>query len=996
MNIKSPHQNAQPHQQPKQQPTPLSDFGAHYQTLLADFSAALESQRFWHISPRNGSHRSDGPCGLFDAKEGLKYPPLPQLAHLIKNHPFLLVQDSNSNTLATFETHSGLLWHWDGKIEEYSYEAALDNIKRYATPGLSGWRAPSNDELKTFATNTANPHRTDQQLHHLNTWFSNDRIHYLLDDSIHMQSTDREARTALDGVIGVTTHSIFNTDILSELRRLTDSYSVGAYGLRNRKRVTDHHSAHLYGCSSQWQGLPLPKLILELTSSHLRLTTPNGDQHFSCDADNSWQSLSPEALLRALFEADLCLKSVDSQQQLRSPISTLSSLDWTACRLPELEGPRLTDPNKGLWELWGTSQAELDQLGLVARDPARDVKLHNVAIDFGTSSTVVAYCDEHDAYQLLRIGVRDFYQAPEAGHYENPTVLEVLDYQRFIAIWQQQAYRPALDWDWLRASHEARESFRSNPGDTRVMASILPRIKQWAMRSEKERLRLTDYQGYETVLPALTERNPIAGEAMTVNEHYPFDPVELYAWYLGMAINWRERGLYLKYHMTFPAKYERATKDKILASFRRGLQRSLPTTLIQQSDILRQFEVRELASEPTAYAAAALAQLESSLGDDGIAYAVFDFGGGTTDFDFGLCRWATPEEEDEGYEQVFESLHSSGDNFLGGETLLEQLVYATFQDNLEVCRAHKIHFTRPLDGDRFAGDEAFVQPTQAAQTNTVMLAAELRAFMESDDGKLNAQLKIKLLDVSGQPRQCELSLDPTMLDALLNTRIRRGLQAFLCELAHVTEQFAGKTVHILLAGNGSRSRHLADLIEGNEWQTMLTKAFGATPPAIEIHPPLAIDEANHHAPTAKTGVALGLLRLCPGEGVKLIDRVRSAHHDEAPFRYYVGSVRRRQFDAKLTPTDNQEGWTLLGVMPQTVFKLCYSQSPRARGAMDAGDPELLTHRVDFPTAQPGSKVFVRAIAPSIITLAAAQDEAQLSDKMLATYTLDLDTGLMIR
>ncbi|EQB2605052.1 hypothetical protein ACYHQC_004241 [Aeromonas salmonicida] len=912
------------------------DFIAHYQDVLVDFTNSLGRHRFWHICPLN----SNEPCGLFDAETGLRYPPMHQLETFINSNPFLLVVDHRQKELATFETKGRLLWHHDGP--SFWYSTVIENIEKYKTPGFSDWKVPSTEEFKAFWARIGNPHRTGKRLHEKDFWFTTE---YRID-------LDNWSQNTLNG-----------------------------------------GSASLYACTNLWKTLSTAKLMAALVNSRHRLITPDTKISWPTE-DNRWQPLSHEALLRAIYDEELSLKGVDIQKQFSHPINELYRLDWTPCRLPELETPRLSDPNKGLWELWGADKSELDTIGLVARDPARDIKLHNVAIDFGTSSTVVAFCDEHGARQLLRIGVRDFYQAPEASHYENPTVLELLDYQSFIAIWQQQAYRPALDWSWLRASHEARESFRSNPGDTRVIASILPRIKQWAMRSEKERLRLSDYQGREMLLPALTDRNPVGGEAMLVNEQYPFDPVELYAWYLGMAINWRERGLYLKYHMTFPAKYERATKDKILASFRRGLQRSLPTSLVNQTEILRLFDVSELASEPAAYAAAALPQLELTLDDEGIAYAVFDFGGGTTDFDFGLWRWATEEEEAEGYEQVFESLHSSGDNFLGGENLLEHLVYATFQQNLDICRTHKIHFTRPLDGERFAGDEAFVQPTQAAQTNTVMLASELRPFMESDDGKLESQLKIQLLDVDGQKKQCELILYKKNLDQLLADRIVRGLRAFLQELAHVVDQFTGKTVHVLLAGNGSRSRHLARLLNDNVLQELLIDIFAGTPPNLEIHPPLAIDEKDHHSPTAKTGVALGLLRLCPGEGVKLIDRVRSSCSDEAPFRYYVGGVRRGQFDAKLTPTCDREGWTMLGVMPQQVFKLCYSQSPRARGGMAEGDPELMTRRIDFPAAPLGAKIFVRALQPGIIELAAAQDESALPNNTIAHQKLDLDTGLM--
>ncbi|BBU04608.1 hypothetical protein ACV1DN_00015 [Aeromonas allosaccharophila] len=953
------------------------DFFAHYQDVLADFTNSLGNYRFWHICPLN----SEEPCGLFDAETGLKYPPLHQLKAFIKSNPFLYVLDHQQKQLATFEAKNRLLWHNDGQLSSsYSYSTAIEKMKQYQTPGLSGWRAPSTEEFRAFCAQPDNPYRTGGGLHDQYAWLTSEHRVNIKDWTLVSRETYTGFMYACSDLWQQLSTAKLMAALVSLRQRLV---TPGEQHLADNNVVTK--SAILLAIHTSIQG----------NTQAVNKSTPDTQTSFVPTADKSWQTLSHEALLSALDEAGLCLKGVDIQKQFSHPINELYLLDWTPCRLPKLETPRLSDPNKGLWELWGADKSELDTMGLVARDPALDIKLHNVAIDFGTSSTVVAYCDEHGTRQLLRIGVKDFYQAPQASHYENPTALEFLDYQQFIATWQLQAYRPALDWSWLRASHEARENFRDYSGDERVIASFLPRIKQWAMRSEKERLRLTDHQGVETVLPALSERNPVAGEVMQVNEQYPFDPVELYAWYLGMAINWRERGLYLKYHMTFPAKYERATKDKILASFRRGLQRSLPISLVNQSEILRQFEVRELASEPAAYAAAALPQLELTLDDEGIAYAVFDFGGGTTDFDFGLWRWANEEEEAEGYEQVFESLHSSGDNFLGGENLLEHLVYATFQNNLDVCRTHKIHFTRPLDGERFAGDEAFVQPTQAAQTNTVKLASKLRAFMEGDDGKLVSQLKMDLFDVDGQLRQCELDFDGEELDELLEDRIEDGLIAFLQELAHVVDQFTGKTVHVLLAGNGSRSRHLAQLLEENVLQELLADEFGEAPPTLEIHPPLAIDEEDHHSPTAKTGVALGLLRLCPGEGVKLIDRVRSSSCDEAPFRYYVGGVRRGEFDAKLTPTCDREGWTMLGVMPQQVFKLCYSQSPRARGGMDEGDPELMTRRIDFPAAPLGAKIFVRAIQPGIIELAAAQDESALPNNTIAHQKLDLDTGLMM-
>lgn len=150
----------------------------------------------------------------------------------------------------------------------------------------------------------------------------------------------------------------------------------------------------------------------------------------------------------------------------------------------------MTDPGKGVWELFGEPSVFLHRVGVVARDSGRDVQHRAVAIDFGTSSTVVAMDTEHGERKLLRIGVRDFYQALKPEDFENPTVLEFLDLDAFLAVWNQQAYRPALDWNWIRAAHEVQANFRDNPGDTQILASIVPKLKQWALRSAETRLRL--------------------------------------------------------------------------------------------------------------------------------------------------------------------------------------------------------------------------------------------------------------------------------------------------------------------------------------------------------------------------------------------------------------------------------------------------------------------------------------------------------------------------
>lgn len=685
---------------------------------------------------------------------------------------------------------------------------------------------------------------------------------------------------------------------------------------------------------------------------------------------------------------DVALPEVNSV----CPLEQFVNLDYTACRLPKLNLLQLTDHAKGLWELWGTSADELENLEAVARDPLQDIQHRPVAIDFGTSSTVVGITTKHGGQELLRIGVRDFYQPTEARHFENPTMLEFLDFQAFTYAWVKDAYRPELNWDWVRASHEAQASFRDNTGDTEILASILPRLKQWALRSNVDRrIKLTGRKGKEMELEPHSERNPVRGQPIPVSSDEPLDPIELYAWYLGMTINWRERGLFLKYYLSFPVKYPMEVRNRILASFRRGLQRSFPHSLIEHhSHILNDFEVSELASEPSAYAAAALPTLGIEPTEEGVPYAVFDFGGGTTDFDYGILRWANEQEEDEGYERVFEHIGSGGDNFLGAENLLEHLAYETFKLNQDILRQQKIQFTLPIDALAFPGSELLIANTQAAQTNVIMLAAQLRDFIEAEQPDLTSQIRLDLLDVNGEKQLCELQLDANYLDNFLAERIKQGVQAFFLQLNSVKDMLPTLPIHILLAGNGSRSRHIQALFdnENNQLTDILKDIFGKALPQILPYPPLPMNERNPHSPTSKTGVAIGLLKLAPGSRVLIKNSEQAQQTGEAPFGWYVGKIYRGNFKPELELISNYQEWTSLGVITGGVFNLYATKSPRTLLGLAEGSSELKFVPLALPDALPRAKLFVRAVAPGHIEYAHAIDEKELSTAIIQELHLE--------
>ena len=722
--------------------------------------------------------------------------------------------------------------------------------------------------------------------------------------------------------------------------------------------------------------------------------------------------------------------------------SLYSKIDWLSARLPRLDPAQFTDPNKGLWEFWGWDPDDLREAGARARNPADDLRDWNVAIDFGTSSTVVAY-DDNGQYKLLRIGVQDFWNQERPADYENPTILEFIDLAGVLEAWRTEPYRPGVLWDQVRCSHEALARLRHNGTNPCIVSSILVRLKHWALREgEGSRLCLTDQaHGLEHELAPLTLRMPVRGQPLAVGPDDPFDPIELYAWFLGLTINWRGRGLFLRYYMTFPVAYPREVKDKILASFRRGLQRSLPATLFGQP-VCGDFAVEERASEPAAYAAAALPLLGIAPTAEGLAYAVFDFGGGTTDFDFGYWRLPDTEEEDAGWEAVLEHFGAGGDPFLGGENLLENLAYRVFRHNLDVCRKHRIAFTRPLDADDFPGSEMFLERTQAALTNTLMLIARLRALLEQ--GALPTSTggveKIDLLNrEGGKVAQCEFGIPEEELRVYLEGRIEQGVRNFLAALRKAFAAQPPTRIHVLLAGNASRSRSVARLFglapesgkaagqaaagsvasavpvnpsprrsdghplprgfipaaaPANPSSTQgtngepdsappidplftrtrecLATLFGERIPELVAHSPLPIDERDIYRPTAKTGVALGLLKLCPGGVVKVVNRAASDSAGEAPFAFYVGRERFGRFQVGLQQGCPYGQWHELGAPREGVFNLYYTKLPKAHtGDMQVGEAGLYRMRLELSGDLAGHKVYARAVGPDELEVCTA-------------------------
>ncbi|MDE7299230.1 MAG: hypothetical protein K2N94_10445, partial [Lachnospiraceae bacterium] len=294
----------------------------------------------------------------------------------------------------------------------------------------------------------------------------------------------------------------------------------------------------------------------------------------------------------------------------------------------------LTDPNRGHWDLWTDGDADdgpvldLSCQGYVARNPRADINKNRIdAIDFGTKSTVVVYQNEDSRILPVRVGTGNVSKSIRAEHYENPTIIEFNNLAVFLEAYGAALGRPATRWEDVYISHRAVDDLQSSRSTD--YSAFFTELKQWAGDAGvKKSLRFRDRESNDYLIKPFHELSDT-----------DLNPIELYAYYLGLYINNMRNGIFFNYYLSFPVTYEISVREKIAKSFERGIKKALPETLLKDEAVMKNFKINGSISEPAAYAVCALQEYGfEPMDDEVIFYSVFDFGGGTTDFDFGEWR----------------------------------------------------------------------------------------------------------------------------------------------------------------------------------------------------------------------------------------------------------------------------------------------------------------------------------------------------------------------
>ena len=664
----------------------------------------------------------------------------------------------------------------------------------------------------------------------------------------------------------------------------------------------------------------------------------------------------------------------DGRKEEMPKLKYYLSIDKERINIDDYRENRLLDPNVGHWDLKKEDKEELKELlgkDVYSRDPKLDINQGGiVGIDFGTKSTVVVYQKDTNNILPMRISGEELNKEARDSDYENPTVIEFRDLVKFKKDYDEKIGRPNTKWEDITISHTAFRHLMD--GTSEQFDSIISDIKQWTV-NKNAKIEVMDKKGNKISLPLYLD--------LDRNDENYIDPVEIYAYYIGSYINTMRNGIYLEYYLSFPVTYEKAIREKILKSFERGIKKSLPEQIQEDEKIMKKFRVKHGSNEPAAYAVCALKKLKIEPEEkDKIYYGVFDFGGGTTDFDFGI--WKNSEDEDM-FDYELEHFGAGGDIHLGGENILKELAYKVFSDNTSELRKRKIQYVRPEWCPELSGEEILVEYTREAKLNTRKLGEEkLRDIWEEKETERIDNVVVNLFNADGSLETgIDLKINEEELKALIKDKIEKGIKNFFIKMEDAFKDEDVKKVHIFLAGNSCRHSFVNEIFEKYvaEMKDKMELII------YDLKAIKEVDKENDSKITGKTGVAYGLIYSRKGGRIKVTNRDEKENvANEINFKFYLGNNKKDKFNPIITPNSNYGKYEFLGILTSDIFEIYYTSSPEAQtGTMEIGKDDPKIKRISLNEEYDEDeryRIYIKTVMPDKISYAIVKKEEDIETK----------------
>jgi len=648
-------------------------------------------------------------------------------------------------------------------------------------------------------------------------------------------------------------------------------------------------------------------------------------------------------------------------------LEKLKNIEKSRLNEKEYDDKIFTDYQKGNWDIFSDSKEDISNRELIkiatiekyyAKNPKDDIREGGiVAIDFGTKSTVVAIQTQNEKTSLVRIAGDSYKKNVEKSQFENPTIMEFTDIESFEKAYSESKGRPFTKWDDLKISYAANSSFL---GGSKF---ILEGLKQWSGNKD-EKLIIYDKRGKRIDLKPY------------IDVEDEFDPIEYYAYYIGSYINNMFTGnIFTKYLLSFPIKYEKEIREKILKSFEKGIKKSLPTSILENEEIMKNFEVYRGANEPTAYFLCAGRELDKfpKKENEKLFYGIFDFGGGTTDFSFGICKYIGESSNRHDYEIIH--FGDDGDKYSGGENILKNLAYEICKNNLVLLKEKDIHFYCPIGCKNFDGYEGVLDNSYEAIYNIKQIAEKFRPFWEEDERSKELDnlddIGVTLLSSKNNSEIVNLKFDKVECEEVINTIIRKGIENFIGSLSMLfkEENMGVDKMEIFLSGNASKSKRFQKMFE-QEIQKIEDSVKNKKENIFNINYPIEkIGKKDDLEINAKTGTAIGLLESRKGGRFKIIAKDEEKNNDEINFGYYIGYLKNKKFKPVLDYKVRYYNWVKFLDASEIETEIYYTHQANSIKGELSGENNYLKRKIIIISKDYQDEdiyIFIRATKPNVI------------------------------
>lgn len=625
-----------------------------------------------------------------------------------------------------------------------------------------------------------------------------------------------------------------------------------------------------------------------------------------------------------------------------------------------------------------------------------------VSIDFGTSSSCVAVEGEN-GIELLTLSAKES-GGNDINIYENPTCVMLYRWREIYKQWRKENknFPFVLKGDLDEEEQEEKEvqfdfgySVKKclNEVSDKELNSIITEIKMIPkMMSEgaQPEVRPLISQDKKTIRLV---------DSYEQQDDESLDIVAFYGYILGRAINRVDKNkIYTKFQITYPVKFNDTVRKKLCASLEYGLKRSLPLPLRDAVDKKGKpvFKIETKYPEPVAYIGSVCGKyLTVDKDNPARLFAVYDFGGGTLDYSFGIFA---QDPEDPNSSNIY-ILGVDGDSDMGGELLIRKLSYWVYTSPTNVSQfvANRIPFERP-SGEILPDvcpEELFNQTASAKSNVRKMNERITRKIFESQDlstgeDKFNSfdstavlvpQNTKKTASKSGMVSASgaklagsgiehvdflnlddeECGIDVSFSEEELNSKLKKLLydtvrnfresmqRTFESKKEALAEcgimDFQLSDVCIFKAGNSSRNKILESIMEEEfkENRIMLVDETNKDFMSNQINKDGDMLESRPKqvALTPKTAVAFGQLKL---SDYYVDDSYIQKGESNAPFNWYIGAVNHgnNAFEMLIDKVNPQKEWVKYGRINSAETRIYYSETL----IEDADDTKLKAALID--------------------------------------------------